>query len=883
MADIKLTIDDSQIIQSLENLEKKLAQAGAAADETGKKAGEAFSGTEADVKRAAESLAAYTAAQEKLKAGANDRIKKNIELREGLLKFRKEQEAFNAAAADAAKKNAEVTSGLAAQAQTTKAAEGATKGATVAQRLWNVVMSANPIGLIVAAIAILVNQIRKYQSVIDFASKITSQIGAVFTVVTDRVISFGKAIYSLVTLDWAGFGKNSSDAITGFGDAISNAWTQAGNLADATIALRDAQLEAALSTAKLQAASEKYQAIAGNEAKNYNERIAALKTVIGLEEEIAKVKLGFAAQDLANAQNEFALSNKNVAAREALLEKELAYQAAKTESDKNRIQFLTQLTALEKERYDFIKKSFEEVNDLIDKLDVSLEKDPISKKVEQINQGIEKQVEAITNGIVKINEVEKLRPLGGDEIALRQNLQDKLVQVIEQGEDAKISTILDGIRMEGAANDKRKEAEKAAAEGRIKDAKEALAQELELRNALIAITEAEFSNLIATLKAGGASEQEIKTQQLEFTKQINAQKLQAQLDYQKALLALGGNEKEVAIIQAEIQKLQTLLDGIDIPEPKTKDGKPKDLFDLLGLKFDDGQKEAFKQAVGEILDSLSQLADARVQEAQASVDSANEKIQAAEDALNKENDLAKQGLANNSDNAKKALDEAKKLRDNALKEEAKAKKAQIALDSIGQVSSLITASAQTLAKFNGPLLPLGIVLVAAMFAAFAAAKAKALKAAEAPKLRTGKRFEGPTHEQGNEDLVIDGKRPYKVEKGEWLIATAHSREHDQFLSNLNKGAYRGVNLLEKVGGGRSDREHPLGESMRRIQHTETRRAELAEQNHYDVLARAYERSADRIVNEVRSKPVVLPWKQGHKIVTQKENGGTDTRTVLPSE
>ena len=882
MADIKLTIDDSQVIQALERVEKQLVETGAAADAAGKKVGASFSETEADTKRAADSLAAYNAAQAKLAATAQDRIKKNAEMREGLIKFRKEQEALNAQTAEGAKKNIEMSSSLASAATATKSAESAAKGATIAQRAWNLVMSANPILAIIAAITLLVNQLRKYQAVIDFASKITSQIGAVFTVVTDRAISLGKAIYSLVTLDWAGFGKNSYDAISGFGDAVTGAWEKAGDLADATVALRDAQLAAALSTAKLQAASEKYQAIAANEAKNYNERIAALKTVIGLESEIAKVKVGFAAQDLANAQAAFELSTKNVDEREALLEKELAYQAAKTEADKNRIQFLTQLNALEKERLDFIKKNLDEVNDLIDKLDVSLEKDPITKKIEVIDQGIERQVDAITKGIEKINEVEKLRPLGEDEIAKRQNLQDKLVQTIEQGEDDKIAALLEGLRLESEAEEKKKEAARAAAEDRIKDAKEALAQELELRNALIAITEAEYQNLIATLKAGGASEEEIKTQQLEFTKQINAQKLQAQLDYQKALLALGGNEKELAIIQAEIQRLQTLLEGIDIKDPKGK-GKPKDLFDLLGLNFDDAQKEAFKQAVGEIIDGLGQLADARIKEKEAAVDAANEKVKAAEDALEKENEAAKEGLANNAENAKKELDDAKKLRDNALKEEAKAKKAQIALDSIGQVSSLVSAAAQTLAKFNGPLLPLGIVLVAAMFAAFAAAKAKALKAAEAPKLRKGMKFDGPTHEQGNEDIVFDGKRPYKVEKGEWLIGTAHSKEHDKFLENLNRGTYRGVNLLEKVGGAKSDREHPLGESMRRIHHTEARRAELAEQSHYDVLAAAYERSTEKIVREIRERPTVMPWKGGHKIVRQKADGGTETKTVLPAE
>jgi len=384
MAEFKLEADETDVIKALDNIEKKLADVGQTADATGKKIGEGLSGSEADQKRAAESLTAYTAAQEKLKAGAADRIAQNAKMRASLEQFRKEQAAMNAATDEGAKKNIaygetlkENTSGLNANANATKSAEGATKGATLAQRAWNLVMSANPIGIIIAAIVLLVNQLRKYQGVIDTASKITSQIGAVFTVVTDRAISLGKAIYSLVTLDFAGFGKNAAEGINGFGDAVSNAWTQAGNLADATVALRDAQLAAALSTAKLQAASDRALQASQDETKNFNQRIELLKKAIGLEAEIARIKVGFAEQDAELARQQFALSNGNVAAKEALLEKELALQETRNAADKSRIQILSELNKLEKQRTEFIAKNLEDVTKLIDKLDVSLQDDPV--------------------------------------------------------------------------------------------------------------------------------------------------------------------------------------------------------------------------------------------------------------------------------------------------------------------------------------------------------------------------------------------------------------------------------------------------------------------------------------------------------------------------
>ena len=232
-----------------------------------------------------------------------------------------------------------------------------------------------------------------------------------------------------------------------------------------------------------------------------------------------------------------------------------------------------------------------------------------------------------------------------------------------------------------------------------------------------------------------------------------------------------------------------------------------------------------------------------------------------------------------------ALEEATKLRNEALKREEKAKKQQIALESISQVSSLITAAASTLAQFTGPQLPIGIILVAAMFTAFAIAKAKALKAAEAPKLRKGKRFDGNTHEQGNEDMVFDGKRAYKVEKDEWLIGTEPSREHDRFLGNLNSGKYKGVDLAaiaDRRGGARSDYQSPISESAARTTALQGRRDRVTETMHYNAITKAYEAGADKIVAAIKKKPSYAPWKNGYKQITETGHG-TDTVVYQPSE
>jgi len=877
MAEFKLEADETDVIKALDNIEKKLAEVGQTADATGKKIGEGLSGSEADQKRAAESLAAYTAAQEKLKAGAADRIAQNAKMKASLEQFRKEQEAMNKATDEGARSITVSNEFLEDHKKAVKEQEAATKGATIAQRAWNFVMSLNPLGIIIAAIVLLVNQLRKYQGVIDTASKITSQIGAVFTVVTERAISLGKAIYSLVTLDFAGFGKNAAEGINGFGDAVSNAWTQAGNLADATVALRDAQLAAALSTAKLQAASDRALQASQDETKNFNQRIELLKKAIGLEAEIARIKVGFAEQDAALARQQFALSNGNVAAKEALLEKELALQETRNAADKSRIQILSELNKLEKERAAFIEKTIDGAQKLSAKIDVIIETDSSKKEVLKINQETTDLVNAIQNQIDKINEVQKLRPLNDDEIALRQKLQDNIVDVIDDGEKRILAAILEGALKANALEDKIAKDKKDAAKLRGEEARAALKDILDLELQKIAITKAASDNFIAQLKADGAKEEEIKKAQFFFNNNINGLTLQANLDFERAMLAIAGDGAEADIIKARIRELETLLQGIDIPAPKGKDGKPKTIFDLLGIKFDDPeQQQAFEQAVGRIVDSLGQLTEAAVQEAEAKTQAAQDKVDAAQEALDKELEIAEKGQANFSDIRRKELDDAKKARDLALKEEAKAKRQQIALDSAVQLSSLVTTAANIFKGFSTiPILGqvLAVISVAAMFASFAAAKSKALKAAEPPKLRKGDKIIGRTHEQGGELR--------ELEHGEQVVGAGESVGQDVFFDRLRKGKYKGLDLAA-IAEGRGDYQSPISESAARTTALQARRDKATETMHYNAITRAYERGADKIVDAIKKKKSYAPWKGGYKEISETGHG-TDTKVYQPSE
>ena len=394
----------------------------------------------------------------------------------------------------------------------------------------------------------------------------------------------------------------------------------------------------------------------------------------------------------------------------------------------------------------------------------------------------------------------------------------------------------------------------------------------------ISITEAEFDNLITTLKAGGAKEEAVKTAQNEFDKRIKAKRIEALIAYQKGLLKLEGNGVEAETIRARIQELEALLEGLSIPEPKGKgDGKPLSIYDLLGIKFDDpADQEAFDQAIGQIVNGLNTLAQARVDEAEAASEAAQKKADAAQEALDKEEELLNQGLANNFDARKKDLDNAKQIRDAALKEETKAKKAQIALDTVTQSVGLITSSVNIFKSLSG-LGPIGIglavVTIGTMLAAFAATKAKALKAAEAPKLRKGDKIIGRTHEQGGELR--------ELEHGEQVVGAGESVGQDRFFENMRKGKYKGLDLA-RIADNMGDYNSPVADSAARATALQLRREKASETMHYNAISRTYEKVGRDIVAAIEKKPIAAPWKNGYKLIKQTGHG-TETETVQPRD
>jgi hypothetical protein len=253
--------------------------------------------------------------------------------------------------------------------------------------------------------------------------------------------------------------------------------------------------------------------------------------------------------------------------------------------------------------------------------------------------------------------------------------------------------------------------------------------------------------------------------------------------------------------EAELQELTALytLYGIKINtllKKQADEAKGFSISKALGLTEKEGEKltEGLQFIVENISSALSDITSARVEEATKNVSLIEDQIAQTRAALDQELELAKQGFANNVSAKQQELAELEKARKKALEDQKKALKAQQQVDTVIQTISLITSAAQVFKDFSKiPVVgvPLAIAMIATMFAAFAAAKVKAVAAAKLAEGGVGTEtgiISGKRHSEGGEPFL----NHVEVERGEmWGVlsksaAAKHGKEFSQIVTSFNK-------------------------------------------------------------------------------------------------
>ena len=226
------------------------------------------------------------------------------------------------------------------------------------------------------------------------------------------------------------------------------------------------------------------------------------------------------------------------------------------------------------------------------------------------------------------------------------------------------------------------------------------------------------------------------------------------------------------------------------------------IYDLIGLKMTDEQRNALNDIWGSVKSSLGSLIETYKEAADAAKESADKQVDSAQKVLEAELEARANGYASSVETAQKELKLAKENQQKALKEQQKAKDAQLNLDAMSQVSSLVTASANIWKAFSG-IGPWGVALalagIATMWASFTSAQVKARSVAKQEFGEgTVELLEGGSHASGNDiDLGYDKKtKKHRRAEGGEFFAVINKRESSRHrnlipdvINSLNDGTF----------------------------------------------------------------------------------------------
>lgn len=272
-------------------------------------------------------------------------------------------------------------------------------------------------------------------------------------------------------------------------------------------------------------------------------------------------------------------------------------------------------------------------------------------------------------------------------------------------------------------------------------------------------------------------------QKTQFRLQMERERLQKILELNRM------NGKELTAEQ--VATLQNQINAIDKVSKRTP---YNNLYEVLGLGLDDEQQDALNEAINATVEMINGAIDAWIQEADAAINASNARIDAAKRSLDAEIEARNNGYANNVVQAQKELELERQSQQKAIEEKQKAQKAQLAIDSITQASSLITASANIWSSLSaipyvGPALAAAALIT--MWGSFAASKIKAAQVVSSTEQYgegTVELLQGGSHASGHDidmGTKADGTRR-RAEGGEYfaIINKRNSRRFGSIIPDV---------------------------------------------------------------------------------------------------
>lgn len=290
-------------------------------------------------------------------------------------------------------------------------------------------------------------------------------------------------------------------------------------------------------------------------------------------------------------------------------------------------------------------------------------------------------------------------------------------------------------------------------------------------------------------------------------------------------------------------------------------------------------EEQFNFAFQAVTNALDQATQAQISQQDLLISKIDERIAKQQELVDAEKALAEEGFANNlqveQERLKALEDERRKAAERRIELERNAANRQLAIDAALQASTLARSAADIFgsqAKFGLPGILFAVGAIATLFSLFARAKAQAAQFATPDELRGGGLFDGPnllSHEQQRKRKRyhrIEGSN-MAIEKGEWIIGTEHSREHSDFLANLNDGKYSGIDIAANLELARN--LHRRGRVVRMSSESQALKEMMRKSNGFDELKdemKNVRQAVEAVQAEVRRKPTIIPSGRNQVIV-----------------
>ena len=307
-----------------------------------------------------------------------------------------------------------------------------------------------------------------------------------------------------------------------------------------------------------------------------------------------------------------------------------------------------------------------------------------------------------------------------------------------------------------------------------------------------------------------------KSEKTERQKQIAL--LNVKLEYAKkaleVLIASGADENSLEVLRAK-KLVQDTQNAVNSAVEKNN-GRNFDFLEFLGIGegLSDEENKKLRQAIGESMQVLSDFTSFMIDNYQEQMDKKQEQIDQTqseiddlEEKLDEEKSLREQGLANNVEVIEAEIEEKKRQKEEQIKQEEELlekkkqmQKIQLALDTVQQLSGLITASVNIFEGFSTiPIIgiPLAIAMIGTMFGTFAATKIKAAQAINKQTVQYGEGGEivGRSHQGGGEKYYsADGKHVKELEDGEFVVKKRQYGKFGKLVRAINEDDFSGLSI-----------------------------------------------------------------------------------------